>query len=71
MMASHEASVKYDASAAPLLHMPAITAALGESASRLDAAYYHKAAADGIGFDRTANGSDAVSQHHEPPQVSL
>ena len=29
-------------------------------------AYYHKAAADGIGFDRTTNGSDAVSQYHEP-----
>jgi alpha-glucuronidase len=29
-------------------------------------AYYHKAAADGIGFDRTTKGSDAVSQYHEP-----
>ena len=30
-------------------------------------AYYHKAAADGIGFDRTSKtGSDAVSQYHEP-----
>jgi alpha-glucuronidase len=29
-------------------------------------AYYHKAAADGLGFDRTMNGSGAVAQYHEP-----
>ena len=28
--------------------------------------YYHKADTDGIGFDRTRTGSDAVSQYHEP-----
>jgi alpha-glucuronidase len=28
--------------------------------------YYHHAAADGIGFDRTTKGSDAVSEYHEP-----
>lgn len=28
--------------------------------------FYHKAAADGIGFDRTMNGSGAVAQYHEP-----
>jgi alpha-glucuronidase len=28
--------------------------------------YYHKADSAGIGFDRTADGSDAVSQYHEP-----
>ncbi|MGN6211405.1 alpha-glucuronidase [Parafilimonas sp.] len=28
--------------------------------------YYHKAGSDGIGFDRTKTGSDAVSQYHEP-----
>jgi len=28
--------------------------------------YYHKAAADGIGFDRTKSGSDAISQYHPP-----
>lgn len=28
--------------------------------------YYHKAAADGIGFDRTRSGSDAVDQYHAP-----
>ena len=30
-------------------------------------AYYHKAAADGVGFDRTSKtGTNAVSQYHEP-----
>lgn len=28
--------------------------------------YYHQAGLDGIGFDRTRSGSDAVSQYHEP-----
>ena len=28
--------------------------------------YYHKAAADGIGFNRSSTGSDAVSQYQEP-----
>jgi len=28
--------------------------------------YYHQASTDGIGFDRTTKGSDAVSQYHEP-----
>jgi alpha-glucuronidase len=28
--------------------------------------YYHKASADGIGFDRTEKGSNAVAQYHEP-----
>jgi alpha-glucuronidase len=28
--------------------------------------YYHQAGADGIGFNRTSTGSDAVSQYHEP-----
>jgi alpha-glucuronidase len=28
--------------------------------------YYHRAAADGIGFDRTATGSNAVSQYFPP-----
>jgi alpha-glucuronidase len=28
--------------------------------------YYHKAGTDGIGFDRTKTGSNAVSQYHEP-----
>jgi alpha-glucuronidase len=29
-------------------------------------AYYHQADANGIGFDRTKKGTDAVSQYHEP-----
>jgi alpha-glucuronidase len=28
--------------------------------------YYHKADTNGVGFDRTHTGSDAVSQYHEP-----
>jgi alpha-glucuronidase len=28
--------------------------------------YYHKAAKDGIGFDRSETGSNAVEQYHEP-----
>jgi len=28
--------------------------------------YYHQAATNGVGFDRTKTGSDAVSQYHEP-----
>ena len=28
--------------------------------------YYHQAGVNGIGFDRTTKGSDAVSQYHEP-----
>lgn len=37
-------------------------------ADRLDwtAAYYHRASASGIGFDRTASGSNAVEQYHKP-----
>lgn len=28
--------------------------------------YYHRAAADGVGFDRSSRGSDAVAQYSEP-----
>lgn len=28
--------------------------------------YYHRADSEGIGFDRTASGSNAVAQYHEP-----
>jgi len=28
--------------------------------------YYHQAGTNGVGFDRTKTGSDAVSQYHEP-----
>lgn len=71
MMASHEASVKYEMPLG-LHHCFSHAGHYGpgpwESASRPDwmPPYYHKAAADGIGFDRTVNGSDAVSQYHEP-----
>jgi alpha-glucuronidase len=39
-----------------------------EEAGRADwtSAYYHRADADGIGFDRTATGSDAVSLYRSP-----
>lgn len=30
------------------------------------AVYYHKATEDGVGFDRTETGSNAVEQYHEP-----
>jgi alpha-glucuronidase len=33
--------------------------------------YYHRAAADGIGFDRTATGSDAVAQYRSPLREQL
>lgn len=32
------------------------------------AVYYHKADSNGIGFDRTQTGSNAVSQYHQPVQ---
>ncbi len=40
----------------------------GHSAWRADwnPVYYNRAAPDGIGFDRTATGSDAVSQYYPP-----
>src|SRR5690606_28426789 len=28
--------------------------------------YYHRASADGIGFDRTESGSNAIAQYHQP-----
>ncbi len=30
--------------------------------------YYHRATEDGIGFDRTESGSNAIAQYHEPLQ---
>ena len=70
MMASREAVVDYE--------MPLGTHHLFEGShygpgpwqggSRPDwtPPYYHKAAADGIGFDRTRSGSDNVDQYNEP-----
>jgi alpha-glucuronidase len=37
-----------------------------KSAPDYSAVYYHRAARDGIGFDRTRTGSDAVSQYAAP-----
>ncbi len=33
--------------------------------------YYHQASTDGIGFNRTKSGSDAVDQYHEPLASTL
>lgn len=33
--------------------------------------YYHRAGADGIGFDRSPSGSDAVSQYHPPVRAKF
>ena len=33
--------------------------------------YYHKADTNGVGFDRTHAGSDAVSQYHEPLETQF
>lgn len=71
MMASHEASVHYEMPMG-IHHAFAGAGHYGpgpwESASRPDWSpmYYHKAAADGIGFDRTTNGSNNVSQYNGP-----
>jgi alpha-glucuronidase len=35
------------------------------------AVYYHKADEEGIGFDRTETGSNAIEQYHEPLQIQF
>lgn len=35
------------------------------------AVYYHKADDEGIGFDRTASGSNAIEQYHEPLETQF
>lgn len=72
MLASHEASVSYEMPLG-LHHCFAGAGHYGpgpwEGASRPDWSprYYHKASANGVGFDRTSKtGTDAVSQYHEP-----
>lgn len=72
MMESREAGVNYR-SPLGLTHLFAQGHHYGpapwyEKAERADwtAAYYHRAAKDGIGFDRTASGSNAVAQYPEP-----
>ena len=72
MLASHESAVKYEMPMG-IHHAFAGAGHYGpgpwEGASRPDWSpkYYHKAAADGIGFDRTvATGTGATAQYHEP-----
>lgn len=71
MMTSHEASVSYEMPLG-LHHCFCGPDHYGpgpwDRAPRPDwePAYYHKAAADGVGFDRTMNGTKAVAQYHEP-----
>ena len=72
MLASHEAAVSYEMPLG-LHHCFGGAGHYGpgpwEGSSRPDWSpmYYHKAAADGVGFDRTSKtGTDAVSQYHEP-----
>lgn len=71
MMMSRETNVKYEMPLG-LHHIFSHQGHYGpgpwDGASRPDwmPSYYHKAAKDGLGFDRTMNGSGAVAQYHEP-----
>lgn len=72
MMESREAGVNYR-NPLGLTHLYAQGHHYGPApwhseSSRPDwtSAYYHKATEDGIGFDRTETGSNAVEQYHEP-----
>lgn len=72
MMESREAGVNYR-SPLGLTHLYAQGHHYGpapwtEDLPRPDwtAVYYHKADADGIGFDRTESGSNALEQYHSP-----
>lgn len=71
LLASREACVKYEMPMG-LHHCFSGAGHYGpgpwDRSSRPDwePAYYHKAAADGIGFDRTTTGSNNVSQYNEP-----
>ncbi len=71
MMASREAPVRY-MTPLGLHHIMARSHHFGPGPwvdnDRPDwtAIYYHRADADGIGFDRTPTGSNAVSQYHSP-----
>lgn len=72
MMESREAGVNYR-SPLGLTHLYAQGHHYGPAPWTADlpradwtAVYYHKASADGIGFDRTETGSNAVEQYHEP-----
>lgn len=71
LLASREACVKYEMPMG-LHHCFSGAGHYGpgpwDRSSRPDwePAYYHKAAPDGIGFNRTTTGSDNVSQYNEP-----
>lgn len=71
MLMSRETNVKYEMPLG-LHHIFSHQGHYGpgpwDGASRPDwmPAYYHKASKDGVGFDRTMNGSGAVAQYHEP-----
>lgn len=72
MMISREAGVNYR-SPLGLTHLYAQGHHYGPAPWTSDlprpdwtAVYYHKADVDGIGFDRTQSGSNAIEQYHEP-----
>ena len=72
MMISREAGVNYR-SPLGLTHLYAQGHHYGPAPWTSDlprpdwtAVYYHKADKDGIGFDRTETGSNAIEQYHEP-----
>lgn len=72
MMASHQAVVDY-MTPLGLVHIMATDHHYGPapwvndlSRAEWNPAYYHKASADGIGFDRTASGSNAIAQYAAP-----
>src|SRR5690606_36033766 len=72
MMESREAGVNYR-SPLGLTHLYAQGHHYGpapwhDKSGRADwtAAYYHRATKDGIGFDRTQSGSNALAQYHPP-----
>lgn len=77
MMESREAGVNYR-SPLGLTHLYAQGHHYGPAPWTSDlprpdwtAVYYHKADEEGIGFDRTETGSNAIEQYHEPLQKQL
>lgn len=77
MMESREAGVNYR-SPLGLTHLYAQGHHYGPAPWTSDlprpdwtAVYYHKADEEGIGFDRTETGSNAIEQYHEPLQTQL
>lgn len=77
MMESREAGVNYR-SPLGLTHLYAQGHHYGPAPWTSDlprpdwtAVYYHKADEEGIGFDRTKTGSNAIEQYHEPLQTKF